>query len=86
MPCYMFTVTCQLSVFGLLSGCVLASGGGGGWHNWRVLWVCCGVGSCTGRASPQPMGRAGPGFYDVLRARPGAGLKLAGPSRARAGK
>ena len=35
MPCYMLTVTCQLSVFGLLSVCVLA---GGGWHNWRVPW------------------------------------------------
>ena len=31
----MFTVTCQLSVFGLLSVCVLA---GGGWHDRRVLW------------------------------------------------
>ena len=34
----------------------------------------------AGRASPQPMGRAGPGFYDILRAGPGAGLKLAGPA------
>ena len=45
------------------------------------------------------MGRAGPGFYDniidiiydniidiILRAGPGAGVKLAGPGRARAGK
>ena len=39
------------------------------------------VGSYTGRAGPQPMGRAGSGFYDSLRAGPGAGLKL----QARAG-
>ena len=32
------------------------------------------------------MGRAGPGFHDILRAGPGAGLKLAGPGRARACK
>ena len=32
------------------------------------------------------MGRAGPGFNDILRAGPGAGLKLAGPDRAGAGK
>ena len=41
------------------------------------------LGSCTGqacRAGPW----AGPGFNDILRAGPGAGLKLAG--RARAGK
>ena len=31
------------------------------------------------------MGRAGPGFNDILWAGPGAGLKLAGPGRARAG-
>ena len=31
------------------------------------------------------MGWAGPGFYDILWAGPGAGLKLAGPGRARAG-
>ena len=30
--------------------------------------------------------RAGPGFYYILRAGPGAGLKLAGPGWARAGK
>ena len=39
----------------------------------------------AGRAGPQPMGRAGPGFNYILRAGPGAGLKLAGPGRARAG-
>ncbi len=32
----------------------------------------------AGRPGPQPMGRAGPGFHDILRAGPGAGLKLAG--------
>ena len=31
----MFTMTCLLSVFGLLSVCVLA---GRGWHDWCVLW------------------------------------------------
>ena len=35
MPCYMFTVTCLLSVFGPLSVCVPA---GGGWHDCCVLW------------------------------------------------
>ena len=38
------------------------------------------------RARPARSPWAGPGFYDILRAGPGAGLKLAGPSRARAGK
>ena len=35
MPCYVFAVMCQLSVFELA---------GGGWHDWRVLWgvVWCG--------------------------------------------
>ena len=47
------------------------------WKWWRT------IGSCTGRASAA--GRAGPGFYDILRAGPGAGLILAGPGRARAG-
>ena len=48
------------------------------------------IGSCTGRASargpgqPAAHGPAGPGFYDIFRAGPGAGLKLAGPGRARA--
>ena len=45
--------------------------------------------SCTGRASARGpgrptahgQGRAGPGLYDMLRAGPGAGLKLAGPGR-----
>ena len=31
------------------------------------------------------MGQAGPGFNDILRTGPGAGLKLAGSGRARAG-
>ena len=35
---------------------------------------------------PQPMGRAGPGLNNILRAGPGAGLKLEGPGRARACK
>ena len=35
IPCYMFTVTCLLSVIGPLSVCVPA---GGGWHDWCVLW------------------------------------------------
>ena len=35
MPCYMFTVTCLLSVFGPCSVCVPA---GGGWHDWCMLW------------------------------------------------
>ena len=38
------------------------------------------------RAGPARSPWAGPGFYDILRAGPGAGLKLAGPGRARAGK
>ena len=38
------------------------------------------------RAGPARSPRAGPGFYNSLRAGPGAGLKLAGPGRARAGK
>ena len=46
--------------------------------------------SCTGRpagrAGPQPMGRAGPGLINILRAGPGAGLELEGPGRARACK
>ena len=47
------------------------------------------LGSCTGRASDRGPGRAaahgpgrdraGPDFYDILRAGPVAGLKLAGP-------
>ena len=40
----------------------------------------------AGRAGPQPMGRAGPGLNNILRAGPGAGLKLEGPGRARACK
>ena len=38
------------------------------------------------RAGPARGPWAGPGFNDILRAGPGAGLKLAGPGRARAGK
>ena len=38
------------------------------------------------RAGPARSPWAGPGFYDILWAGPGAGLKLAGPGRARAGK
>ena len=44
--------------------------------------------SCTGRASARGPGRAaahGPGLNNILRAGPGAGLKLEGPGRARAG-
>ena len=37
LSCFLFTVTCQLAVFRLLSVCVLA---GGGWRDWRVL---CGL-------------------------------------------
>ena len=37
-------------------------------------------------AGPARSPWAGPGLYDILRAGPGAGLKLAGPGRARAGK
>ena len=59
-------------------------------HAAHAAAEACIVGSCTGRASArgpgQPIGRAGPGFYDILRAGPGAGLKLAGSGRARAGK
>ena len=47
------------------------------------------LGSCTGRASARGPGwpaAHGPGFNDILQAGPGAGLKLAGPGRARAGK
>ena len=39
-----------------------------------------------GRPAAHGTGRARPGFYDILRAGRGAGLKLAGPGRARAGK
>ena len=49
----------------------------------------CVVGCCTGRAPAREPGRPaahGPGLNDILRAGPGAGLKLAGPGRARAGK
>ena len=59
-------------------------------NHCMVLWKP--VGSCTGRASargpgqPAAHGPGGPGFYDILRAGPGAGLKFAGPGRARAGK
>ena len=38
------------------------------------------------RAGPARNPWAGPDFYNSLRAGPGAGLKLAGPGRARAGK
>ena len=38
------------------------------------------------RAGPARSPWAGPGFNDMLRAWPGAGLKLVGPGRARAGK
>ena len=38
------------------------------------------------RAGPARSPWAGPEFYYILRAGPGAGLKLAGPSRARTGK
>ena len=40
MPCYMLTVTCQLSVFGMLSVCVLPGGGG---ITGACFGVWCGV-------------------------------------------
>ena len=50
------------------------------------LVSCTGRASTAGRAGPQPMVRAGPGLNNILRAGPGAGLKLEGPGRARACK
>ena len=38
------------------------------------------------RAGPARSPWAGPGLNDILQDGPGAGLKLAGPGRARAGK
>ncbi len=55
---------------------------------WRTVIYVLGytIGFCTGRASARGPGRAEPGFNYIVRAGPGAGLKLAGPGRARAGK
>ena len=53
--------------------------------SWERLCVSISVLHGLG-LGPQPTGRAGSGFYNSLRAGPGAGLKLAGPGRARAGK
>ena len=54
LSCFLFTLTCQLAVFRLLSVCVLADGGGGGGGMtgacslvWRgaVVWcvIVCGM-------------------------------------------